>query len=71
MSILFSSLLNACGLPNASKTDIDAWNQLDGSSAQSVNTRIKVGIFGYDMTCLATRCLLGDISDTAGNCDMI
>jgi|688.fasta_scaffold714178_1 hypothetical protein len=71
MSLLFINFLRACGLPTASETDIDAWNQLDGSSSQSANTRIKVGIFGYDMTCIATRCILGDISDTAGRCDMI
>jgi hypothetical protein len=58
-------------LPFASQPDIDAWNALEGGASLSANTEIKVGIYGYDITCLAYKCLGVESEDLLGVCDLI
>ena len=69
--VSFIEILQQCTLPDATETDLDAWNTLEGGSSLSADTELKVGIFGYDISCLAIRCIEGDISDDMGICDMI
>jgi hypothetical protein len=72
MAAIFPSLMYQCGMPYASQADIDAWNALEGGTSLSDNTEIKVGIFGYDITCLASRCIEGDTEDSVfGACDLV
>ena len=44
-----------CPNPLPGASDLAAWGALDGGSATSV---ISVGLFGYDITCLANYCAL-------------
>jgi len=69
--VIFFEMLSQCTFPDANQTDLDAWNTLEGGSSLSTETELKVGIFGYDISCLAIRCIEGDISDVGGLCDMI
>ncbi len=46
----------ACGRPQATSPDILAWNSLAGGATKSAKTQIKVGIFGYDITCVEEWC---------------
>jgi len=49
-------IFNTCGNPKADATSVAAWGALEG---ESVNlSEIKVGLFGYDITCLANYCAL-------------
>ena len=43
-----------CANPKAGASDVDAWGTLDGGDANG--SVIKVGLFGYDITCLANYC---------------
>jgi len=45
-----------CGTPSSSSSDILAWNSLAGGSTKLATTIIKVGIFGYDITCIEEWC---------------
>ena len=49
-------LFNTCGNPKAGATAIEAWGALDGDSSNL--SELKVGLFGYDITCLANYCAL-------------
>ena len=51
-----STIYSNCGNPKADATAVAAWGALDVDSATT--SEIKVGLFGYDMTCLATYCAL-------------
>jgi hypothetical protein len=44
----------SCGNPKAGATAVEAWGALDGDSSNL--SEIKVGLFGYDITCLANYC---------------
>ena len=48
------SIYRSCGFPDATPAETTSWNLLEtGGSASSF---IKVGLFGYDMTCFAGFC---------------
>jgi len=58
-----------CGLPNPSVSDVEAWNQLDGDTSNV--SEVKVGLFGYDISCVATMCAQPASYDDAYYCDFI
>ena len=43
-----------CAYPKAGASDVEAWGTLDGGASNG--SVIKVGLFGYDITCLANYC---------------
>lgn len=45
-----------CARPWAGTSDIEAWGTLDGG-ASNVSV-VKVGLFGYDITCMAIFCAI-------------
>jgi hypothetical protein len=47
---------NGCGRPSSSSSDLLAWNSLAGGATKSAKTELKVGIFGYDITCVEEWC---------------
>ena len=47
-------LFNACTNPKAGATDLDVWGKLTGGPGNA--SVVKVGLFGYDITCLANFC---------------
>jgi hypothetical protein len=50
----FDDYLYVCGYPTATVSDIDAWKTLDVGATSTSTT--KVGLFGYDITCLMESC---------------
>jgi hypothetical protein len=56
---IFGPVMNACGNPKADASTIAAWSALGGDAANL--SEIKVGLFGYDITCLAKYCALNDV----------
>jgi hypothetical protein len=44
-----------CGYPTASNPDVEAWKSLDVGDASAV---LQLGLFGYDITCVAQMCAL-------------
>lgn len=63
-----SNLFRACSFPQATPEEVSVWNALaDGGSASG---SVKVGLFGYDISCLASMCASienRDSGDIAGN----
>lgn len=51
-----NDVFKGCGLPNPSATDVLAWNKLSGGATKATITELKVGLFGYDITCVAEWC---------------
>ena len=49
-------ILEGCGNPKAGATAIEAWGALNGDSSNL--SEVKVGLFGYDVTCIANYCAL-------------
>jgi hypothetical protein len=50
----FSDYLTRCGYPTATNTEVAAWGSLSfGTGATAV---AKVGLFGYDVSCLVEAC---------------
>lgn len=45
---------SACANPKAGATDLEAWGTLSGGAGNA--SVVKVGLFGYDITCLAIYC---------------
>ena len=66
-----------CGNPNATPAEIEAWSTL--TMTTSATAEVKVGLFGYDMTCLAGWCAATDnldgdpaaVDDFNGYCGLI
>ena len=50
----FNYHLNVCGWPTATVSDISAWTTLEVGALSASTT--KVGLFGYDITCLMEAC---------------
>ena len=50
----FDTFLNVCGWPTATTSDISAWMTLEVGATSASTT--KVGLFGYDITCLMEAC---------------
>ena len=63
-----SQLFGACGRPLAGYPDIEAWGALEGGDATTAT--LKLGLFGYDITCLAVNCTEGS-GDYYPYCDLI
>ena len=58
---------NTCGYPNPSTSDLTTWSTLGkGATPTSI---YKVGLFGYDISCLASLC--AELSDYAGWCSVM
>jgi hypothetical protein len=57
-----------CGLAQPSVSDVEAWGKLEGGESNA--SEIKVGLFGYDISCLANMCAVGT-GDDAQYCDFI
>ena len=55
------NLYEACGLPVVSADEVSGWNSLDGGS--SLEATVSVGLFGYDISCLAEACELIDFME--------
>ena len=51
-------LYRTCHRPHPSSTDIEAWGTLEGSTSNE--SEVKVGLFGYDISCIATYCAASD-----------
>ena len=64
---IFGPALDHCGNPKADATSVAAWSALDGDAATT--SEIKVGLFGYDITCIAKYCAMNDIDSMF--CDLI
>lgn len=47
----------SCGMPLAGVPEIEAWGTLEGGD--SMKATLKLGLFGYDITCLANYCAEG------------
>lgn len=69
------ALYSLCGYPQASPSETAAWTDLK-TGADGSNT-ISIGIFGYDISCLASMCATFDYEDgtdssgAAGYCGLI
>lgn len=77
-SLTLPDLFRACSFPQATPAEITSWATLaDGSSTTG---SIRVGLFGYDISCLESMCASidneefyadGPDSATKGNCGLI
>ena len=54
-------LFQNCPQPKAGASDIEAWGTLEGGAGN--NSVVKLGLFGYDITCLANYCALVGAGD--------
>ena len=60
----FDYYLNVCGWPTATTSDISAWKTLEVGATSASTT--KVGLFGYDITCLMEACAV--ITERSDSC---
>ena len=58
-----------CGLPTPSVSDVLAWNMLDGDTSNE--SEVRVGLFSYDISCLASMCAQPSAAVEAYYCDFI
>jgi len=56
MSLPTTSIYSICGNPKADATAVASWGTLDVDAATTAE--ISVGLFGYDMSCMANYCAL-------------
>ena len=56
MPMDISDLFLICPTPRHAASDLDVWNTLEGGTDNA--SAVKVGLFGYDMTCVANYCAL-------------
>ena len=63
-----NELYKICGAPLAGVPDIEAWGTLEGG--KDTKATLKLGLFGYDITCLAINCAEG-AGDFTPYCDLI
>ena len=52
----FDYYLSVCGWPTATTSDVSAWKTLEVGALSASTT--KVGLFGYDITCLMEACAI-------------
>jgi hypothetical protein len=64
----FTKLYKLCGQPKPTPADISAWNNVKGDSTQTAV--VKMGLFGYDITCLEHECTEG-LTKKNYYCDII
>jgi hypothetical protein len=53
-----------CGYPQATPDEIANWNSLEGGADTAADVRL--GLFGYDISCLASVCAQIDNLDGTG-----
>ena len=58
----FYTVLEGCGLPTANSVEVAEWNEIETGAAAT--STISVGLFGYDVTCIASYCY--EVGDVAG-----
>lgn len=58
-----------CGYVMPSKTDTDSWSVLTNAVGTNAATKVKVGLFGNDMSCLNSLCAAN--VDEEGYCSVI
>jgi hypothetical protein len=63
-----SDAYKICGFATPSVSDVEAWNMLDGGDSNS--SELRVGLFGYDISCLASMCAQPHADDSY-YCDFI
>jgi len=63
----FDYHLNVCGFPTATTSDISAWTTLEVGATSASTT--KVGLFGYDITCLMEACAVKE--EFGSNCTFL
>jgi hypothetical protein len=63
-----SDAYKICGFATPSVSDVEAWNMLDGGDSNS--SELRVGLFGYDISCLASMCAQPHAEDSY-YCDFI
>ena len=56
MPLDIADLFVICPTPRHAASDLEVWNTLEGSTDNA--SAVKVGLFGYDMTCVANYCAL-------------
>lgn len=54
-TVTLRTITEYCGYINPTEDDIAGWNELDMSATTSTGT-FKFGLFGWDLTCIATWC---------------
>ena len=52
----------ACGFPRGT-SEVDDWNALDMGTSTDSTTILSVGLFGYDLSCVAGLCAQLNNSD--------
>ena len=60
---------NNCGYLTPSTTDIKSWTALTLPTSVATDANASVGLFGYDITCLASMC--AEKSDYANYCSFL
>jgi len=63
------AIFQQCGYPQVGPDAVAGWNEIDFGSA--FTGEIKLGIFGYDITCLAAFCAGIDNQDDDYYCNLI
>ena len=58
-----------CAWPSPNLSDLEAWGTLDAGA--DATSEIKVGLFGYDISCIANWCALQINDDSNGYCPTI
>ena len=58
-----------CGYLTPTPTDMDSWTDVSLSTIHGTGSYAKVGLFGYDITCLASMC--AEKSDYANYCSFL
>ena len=58
-----------CGYLTPTPTDLESWTDVGLSAVHGTGAYAKVGLFGYDITCLASMC--AEKSDYANYCSFL
>ena len=58
-----TELYRACGSPQGTPDEISVWNEL--ANGGSASGSIKIGLFGYDITCIEYMCTSIENKDNA------
>jgi hypothetical protein len=69
MPITIDNIFAQCGYPQASPDEVASWNNVN--FGVSFTGEVKLGLFGYDISCLASFCAGIDNEDTTWSCNLI
>ena len=64
-----SNYYSNCGYLTPTPTDLEAWTAVTVLAIQGTGAAVKVGLFGYDITCLASMC--AEKSDYENYCSFL